>query len=66
MTDDYINSLSLDYIECAKMMMIVGNPFRQKSSGEYETASLRTPHRLVALMLNRIFDRANRKFNKIG
>ena len=66
MMDDWINGLSLDYIECAKMMMIVGKPFRQKASGEYETTNLRTPYRLVALMLNMIFGRANGKFYKIG
>ena len=66
MTEDWIDSLSLNYIECAKLMMIAGNPFRQRSSGEYETASLHTPHRLVALIPNRIFERANGKFYKIS
>ena len=46
--------------------MIAGNPFRQRACSEYETSSLCTPHRLVALILNRIFGRANGKFYKIG
>ena len=66
MTDDWINSLSLDYIKFAKLMMIEGNPFQHKTSGEYDTSSLHTPYRIVALMLNIIFGRANGKFYKIG
>ena len=66
MTDDWINGLSLDYIECAKVMMIAGKSFRQKASDEYETVTLCTSYWLVALMLKRIFGRANGKFYKIG
>ena len=47
-------------------MMIAWKPFRQRAYGEYETSSLCTPYRLVALMLNRIFDKDNGKFYKIG
>ena len=66
MLDNYKNDLNIDYIGCAKMMMIRGKSFQQKASGEYETSSLRTPYRLVSLMLNRIFGRVNGKFYKIG
>ena len=48
------------------MMMTEGKPFRQRASREYETASLRTPYRLVALMLNMIFDKADGIFYNIG
>ena len=48
------------------MMMTEGKSFRQRAFGEYETADLRTPYRLVALMLNEIFGRADGKFYKIG
>ena len=48
------------------MMTTKGKSFRQRASGEYETASLHTPYKLVALMLNRIFIRADGKYYKIG
>ena len=66
MTTDWINSLTIDYIGVAKMMTTEGKSFRQKASGEYETASLYTPYMLVALMLNKIFSRADGRFYKIG
>ena len=62
MTTNWINNLTIDYIRVAKMMTIEGNTFQQKASKEYETASLCTPYRLVALMLNMIFGRANGRF----
>ena len=49
-----------------KRIMIVGKNFRTRSSGEYETSSLRTPYRLIALMLKRIFGSANGRNFKIG
>ena len=66
MTNDWLNSLTIDYIGCAKMMTMEGKSFRQRASKEYETASLCTPYMLVALMFNRIFDRADGRFYKIG
>ena len=66
MTNEWINSLSLDYIEYAKKMMIVGKQFCQKSSNEYETAKLRTPYILISLMLSRIYGRENRDFYKMS
>ena len=65
MIDDWINSLSLDFFDCAKLMMIEGKQFRQKAYPEYETTSLRNPYRIIALMLNRIFGWANGKFYKL-
>ena len=66
MTTDWINSLTIDHVGNAKMMTTENKSFRQRASGEYETTSLYTPYRLVALMLNRIFNRANGKFYKMG
>ena len=43
MTNDWINSLTIDYVGCAIMMMTEGKSFRQRASREYETSSLRTP-----------------------
>ena len=64
--NDWINGLSIDYVGCTKMMMIEGNSFRQRASGEHETSNMRTPYRLLALMLNRLFGRSDGKFDKIG
>ena len=66
MTDDWINSLSLDFFNCVKQMMIAGKQFRQKSSGENETASLHTTYRTIALMLNIIFCQEHGKFYKLS
>ena len=66
MTDEWINSLSLNVFECTKRMMVAGKQLRPKSSREYETASLHTPYRIIALMLNKIFDWVNGKFFKMS
>ena len=66
MTTDWINSLTIDYIGFANMMTTKVKSFRQMASREYETASLRTPYRPIALMMNMIFGRANGRFYKIG
>ena len=61
-----VEYLNLDLVETVQRMMIPRNNFHISPSGEYETASLRTPYRLIGLMLNRIFRRANGKNFKIG
>ena len=48
------------------MMTTEGKYFRQKASREYETVSIRTPYRMVSLMMNMIFGRADGRFYKIG
>ena len=65
LTNDWIKSLTIYYIGCAKMM-IEGKSFCQRASSEHETSNPRTPYRLVALMLNIIFRRVNGTFYKIG
>ena len=48
------------------MMVAKGKTFRHKESQESETTHLCTPYRIVVLMLNRIFGRADRRFFKFG
>ena len=47
-------------------MMVVGKQLFQKTTGKYKTASLRTPYRITALMLNRIFGQVNGKLYKMS
>ena len=54
----WVKNLEFDYIATTKIMVAEGKTFRNKQSGEYKTAHLFTPYRLVVLMLNRIFSRA--------
>ena len=61
-----MKSLKLNYTATAKMMMLEGNTFRNKQSGEYETTHLKTPYRLIVLLLNRIYGRVDGKFYKFG
>ena len=56
----------MDLVETVKRMMIPGKNFRTRPSGEYETATLRTPYRFIALMLNKVFGRAHGKSFKLG
>ena len=64
--EGWLKDLNLDVVETVKMMMILGKNFRTRPSGEYETSSLHTPYKLIALMLNRIFGRDNGRNFKIG
>ena len=66
MTTCWINRLTIDYVGCTRVVMEEGNWFRQRASGEYETASWRTSYGLAALMLNRIFNRDDGIFYNIG
>ena len=47
-------------------MVVPGKNFWTRPSGEYDTTTLRTPYRFIALMLNRIFGRAQGKSFKLG
>ena len=66
LTEGWLKDLNLDVVETVKRMMIPGKNFRTRPSWEYETASLHNPYRLIALMLNRIFEKADGKNFKIG
>ena len=39
-TTEWVKSLKLDHTATAKMMMVEGNPFRNKKSREYKTTHL--------------------------
>ena len=66
LTEILLKELNLDMVETIKKMMIPSKKIRTRPYGEYETSTLRTPYRFIALMLNRIFGRANGKSFKIG
>ena len=66
LTEDWLKEINLDLVETVKRMMIPGKHFRTRSLGEYDTATLKTPYRLIALMLNRVFGRAHGKSFKLG
>ena len=63
---DWVKGLKFDYIATENMMVTEGNTFRHKQSGEYKATHLRTPYKMVVLMLNRIFDRADGRTYKFG
>ena len=55
MNNDWINGININPLECEKRMIMPGKKLHQKESGEYESQSLRTPFRIIALMLNFFF-----------
>ena len=65
-TTKWVKILKLDYTTTTKMMVAEGNTFRHKQSAEYETAHLRTPFRIIALMLRRLYGRADGKLYNFG
>ena len=56
----------MDLVETVKRMMIPGKKIQTRPLGEYDTATLQTPYRFIALMLNRVFGRAHGKSFKLG
>ena len=65
LSDDWLNNIRMDLVETMKRMLFPGKHFRNRPTGDYDTASLRTPYRFIALMLNRIFGRAHGRFFKL-
>ena len=63
--DDCLNNVRMDLVETLKRMLLPGKHFRTRPIGEYDTASLKTPYRFIALMLNRIFGRTHGRFLKL-
>ena len=61
LTKDWMKEIKMDLVETLKRMMVPGKNFRTRPSREYDTATLRTPYRFIALMLNRIFGRVHGK-----
>ena len=66
MTEDWLKTINLDLVETLKRMLVPVKSFRTRPSEEYDTATLRTPYRFFALILNRIFRRAHGKSFKLG
>ena len=66
MTEDWLKTINLDLVETLKRMLVPSKSFRTRPSGEYDIATLRTPYRFIAVMLNMIFGRAHGKIFKLG
>ena len=66
LTASWMKETNLDLAEIVKRMMIPWKNFQTRPSGEYETTTLRTPYRFIALMLNRVFGRVHGKSFKLG
>ena len=66
MTDDWVKSVNLDIFECAKRIIVTCRQLCQKATGEYETAILCPPYRVIASMLNMIFGWENVKMYKLN
>ena len=65
LTEDWLKAIKMDLVETLKRMLMHGKNFRTRPTGEYDTASLGTPYRFIALMLNNIFGRAHGKSFKL-
>ena len=66
LTESWLKEIKLDMVDTIKKMMILGKKFHTRPSREYETSTLCTPYRFIALILNIIFGRENGKIFKIG
>ena len=64
LTKSWLKEVGLDLVEMVKRMMILGKNFRTRRSGEYDTSTLRSPYRFIALMLNRIFVEQKEKVSR--
>ena len=65
LTEDWLRNIRMSLVETLKRMLMLGRNFRARPMGEYDTASLRTAYRFIALMLNKIFGRAHGKSFKL-
>ena len=66
LTESWLKETNLELVETVKRMMIPGKNFQTRPSREYDIATLQTPYRVIALMLNRVFGRAHGKIFKLG
>ena len=66
MTDDWVKKVDIDVLECSKKMFMLGKQLRQKETREYESQSLQTPFRIIALIINKIFGHANEPLYKLS
>ena len=51
-TEDWIKGINIDPLEYAKKIVVPRKHLRHKVSGEYESQSLRTPFRIIDLLLS--------------
>ena len=65
LTEDWLKAIKMDLVETLKRMLMLGKNFRTRPTREYDTTSLRTPYRFIALMINRIFGSAHGKSFKL-
>ena len=65
-TTNWVKSVKFNYTTTLKGMMIEDKNFRHRQSGDYETTILRTPFRLIALMLSRLYGRCDGKTYNVG
>ena len=65
-TTDWVKRIKFDYTTTVKGMMAEGKKFIHKHPGEYEIACLRTPFRLITLMLSRLYGRCDGKTYNFG
>ena len=65
LTEGWLKAIRMDLVETLKRMLMPGKNFRTRPTREYDTTSLITPYRFIALMLNRIFERAHGKRFKL-
>ena len=65
-TAEWVKSLKFHYTATTKMMVAEGKTFKHKQSGEYETAHLRTPFKIIVLMISRLYGRTNGKTYNFG
>ena len=65
MIEYWIKGINIDPLEYAKKMIVSRKQLRQQASGEYEFQSLRTPFRIIALLLSRIFGRGYETIYKL-
>ena len=61
LTEDWLKAIKMDLVETLKRMLVPGKNFRTRPTREYDTATLRTPYRFIALIVNKIFRRAHSK-----
>ena len=66
MNEYWIRWIKIDPLEYAKKMVVPEKQLIQKASEEYESQSLRNPFRIIALLLNIIFGRADGTIYKLN
>ena len=65
-TTKWVRNQKFDYTATTKIMVVEGKTFRHKQSREYETSHLRTPFRIIALMMSKMYGRADGKMYNFG